>query len=133
MADSEQEQNRSEQATPFKLKEARERGMVAKSAEFNGAIATLAFIGLLYVAGRGMFERLARLDASLLSRAHRFDFSEAAALAWLSAVLVEKLNPLAPGFALLILPRLLPRTETTSLVIFFEPHTSGFDRANPAA
>src|SRR5258705_11187295 len=103
MADNEQEQNRGEPASPFKLKEARDRGMVAKSTEFNGAIATFAFIGLLYVAGRGMFERLARLDASLLSQAHRLDFSEAAALAWLSAVLLGTLSQLPPVFGLLVL------------------------------
>jgi flagellar biosynthetic protein FlhB len=133
MADSEQEQNRSEQATPFKLKEAQERGMVAKSTEFNGAVATLAFIGLLYVAGQSMFERLARLDAALLSRAHRFDFSEAAALAWLSSVLVETLSQLAPVFALLVLAGVLASLVQTGLVFSFEPLKPDFDRVNPVA
>ena len=43
---AEQEQNRSEAPTPFKLKRAREKGMVARSAELGflgGLVALLGF------------------------------------------------------------------------------------------
>ena len=133
MAESEQEQNRSEPATPFKLKEARDRGMVVKSIEFNGVIATLAFVALVFVAGRGMFERLARLDASLLSQAHLLDFSEATALAWLSAVLMETLSQLAPVFGLLLAAGVLASLLQTGPVFSFEPLKPDFDRINPAS
>ena len=92
MAESETEQNRNEPATPHKLKEARERGTVAKSAELNGVLAMLAFVALLFLGGRAMFERLARLDAALLSQAHSLDFAESALTAWLSRVLMEVLD-----------------------------------------
>lgn len=133
MAEREQEQNRSEPATPFKLKEARDRGLVVKSTEFNGVIATLAFVGLVFLAGGGMFERLARLDASLLSQAHLLGFSESAALAWLSAVLMESLGQLAPVFGVLIVAGVLASLFQTGPVFSFEPLKPDFDRINPAS
>jgi flagellar biosynthesis protein FlhB len=133
MADREQEQNRSEQATPFKLQEARNRGVVAKSIELNAVLATFAFVGLLALAGQGLFERQLRLDAALLSQAHQLAFSESAATAWLSAALLETLALLAPVFALLIVAGVGASLMQTGPVFSFEPLKPDFDRINPAA
>jgi flagellar biosynthetic protein FlhB len=133
MAEPEQEQNRSEQATPFKLKEARERGMVVKSTELNTVLVTLAFIGLLAAGGRALFERQLRLDAALLSQAHQPGFSEASALPWLSGVLMETLALLAPVFAVIVIAGVLASLLQTGPVFSFEPLKPDFDRVNPAS
>ena len=59
MAEQEQEQNRSEEATPFKLRRAREKGMVARSLDlgFFGGLAALA--AFLLIAGDAVAARLA--------------------------------------------------------------------------
>jgi flagellar biosynthetic protein FlhB len=133
MADHDQEQNRSEQATPFKLKEARDRGMVAKSAELNSFVVTLAFVALLYGYGRGMLERLLRLDAGLLSQAHRLDFSEAALGTWLPAALLDTLGLLLPVFGVLVAAGVIASLAQTGPVFTFEPLKPDLDRVNPVA
>ena len=45
---AEQEQNRTEPATPFKLREARRRGQVVKSLEVNSLLLLSALLALLY-------------------------------------------------------------------------------------
>src|SRR5262245_22877631 len=133
MADQEQEQNRSEQATPFKLKEARDRGVVAKSMEMNTVLVSLAFVALLFGGGRSLFERQLRLDAALLSQAHRPGLSEETAVAWLSAVLVETMWLLAPVFAVCVVAGVAASLMQTGPVFSFEPLKPDFDRVNPAS
>ena len=133
MAEREQEQNRSEQATPFKLQEARNRGVVAKSIELNAVLATLAFVCLLSLAGPGLFERQLRLDAALFSQAHRLAFSESALITWLTAALFETLALLVPVFALLIVAGVGASLMQTGPVFSFEPLKPDFDRINPAS
>jgi flagellar biosynthetic protein FlhB len=133
MAEREQEQNRTEQPTPFKLKEARDRGAVAKSVELTSVAVLFAFIGLLYIAGRSLWERQLRLDTALLSQAHRLDFSESAATAWLSGVLIDTLGLLAPVFLVLVAAGILAVLVQTGPVFSFHPLKPDFDRINPAS
>src|SRR6266853_75601 len=133
MADQEQEQNRGEQATPFKLKEARDRGMVAKSQELNSVMVILAFVALLFASGRGLLERQLRLDAALLSQAHQLVFSESAVSGWLSAALLDTLGLLVPVFALIAAAGVLASLLQTGPVFSFEPLKPDFDRINPVA
>ncbi len=133
MADQEQEQNRNDPATPFKLKEAHDRGVVAKSTELNTAFITLAFLGLLFASGRTLFERQLRLDAALLSQAHQPGFSESVALAWLSGVLMETLALLAPVFIVVLIAGVLASLLQTGPVFSFQPLKPDFDRINPAS
>lgn len=61
-----QEQNRSEAATPFKLKRAREKGMVARSVELGflgGLLGLAAFLG---IAGEGFARKLGELTRETL-------------------------------------------------------------------
>lgn len=133
MAERDQEQNRNEPATPFKLKEARERGSVAKSTELSSALVTLALIGMLYVGGRTLLERQLKLDAALLSQAGTLGFSEAAAWSWLSSALVATVTLLAPFFAAALLVGALAGFAQTGPVFSFQPLKPDFDRLNPAS
>jgi flagellar biosynthetic protein FlhB len=133
MAEQEQEQNRTEQPTPFKLKEARERGAVAKSVELTSVVVLFAFIALLYLAGPALWERQLRLEAALLSQAHRLGFSEAAATDWLSGLLLDTLGLLAPVFLVLVAAGILAVLVQTGPVFSFEPLKPDFDRINPAS
>jgi len=133
MAEREQEQNRTEQPTPFKLKEARDRGTVAKSMELTSVLVLFAFIGLLYVAGRSLLDRQLHLDAALLSQAHQLGFSESAATRWLSGALLDTLGLLAPVFLVLVGAAILAVLVQTGPVFSFFPLKPDFDRINPAS
>ena len=133
MADLDQEQNRSEPATPFKLKEARERGVVAKSVELNSVLITFAFVALLYAAGRQLFERQLRLDAAILSQAGELRFTESAAMAWLSSLAIDTIGLLVPLFALLVLVGIAGTLLQAGPVFSFKPLKPDFDRVNPAS
>src|SRR5262245_43037142 len=56
---AEQEQNRTEPATPFKLAEARKQGQVAKSLDFNSFVIVFALLLLLSVLGGHIETRVA--------------------------------------------------------------------------
>lgn len=133
MAEREPEQNRSEPATPFKLKEARDRGAVAKSVELNGIVAMLAFVALLAAAGPALLQRQFRVDASLLGHAHLPGFSESSAMALASALLLETLMLLAPVFAALLAAGVIASLLQTGPVFSFRPLKPDFDRVNPVA
>jgi flagellar biosynthesis protein FlhB len=133
MANQEQEQNRSEKATPFKLKEARERGVVAKSTELTSAVLILLCAAVVYVSGQGLIGRQLHLDAALLSRAHMLEFSESGASAWLSVVFMQTLELLAPLFVALIVGALLSGFLQAGPVFSFQPLQPDFDRVNPVS
>ena len=69
MAQQEQEQNRTERATPFKLKVAQKRGQVAKSMESKSCALLCAALGLLYFAGPGFGQGQLELSAALMRNA----------------------------------------------------------------
>lgn len=133
MADREQEQNRSEPATPFKLREARERGLVAKSPELNGIAALLAFVALLAAAGPALLQRQLRVDAALLGQAYLPGFSESSAAALVSTLLLETLGMLAPVFAVLVAAGLIASLVQTGPVFSFQPLKPDPQRINPVA
>jgi flagellar biosynthetic protein FlhB len=133
MADHDQEQNRTEQPTPFKLKEARARGAVAKSAELAGALVLLAFVAFLHAAGRGLWERLLRQAALLLSHAYQPGLSEASASAWLAGVVGDLLALLTPIFAVVVAAGALGVLVQTGPAFSFQPLKPDFDRINPAS
>jgi flagellar biosynthetic protein FlhB len=131
MAD--QEQNRSEAATPHKLKEAQKRGQTAKSQEAGFAVVLAALVLVLYAAGSGMARRLLELDQMLFLQAGRSDWSAAAMLAWLSAVGAAALQALAPLLAALVLAAILGNMVQVGPMLSIKALTPDFERINPAA
>src|SRR6478735_160626 len=63
----EQEQNRTEPASPFKLSEAKKRGQVAKSLDFNSFLIVCGLLCGLSIWGRAHWEQLCGLCAQLLA------------------------------------------------------------------
>jgi flagellar biosynthetic protein FlhB len=61
MAEASQEQNRSEEATPFKLQRAREKGSVARGIDLSFFAGLLALAGFLTVAGEALIGHLAEM------------------------------------------------------------------------
>jgi flagellar biosynthesis protein FlhB len=62
------EQNRSERATPFKLSKAREKGAVARGVDLGYLASLVTFIGFLWMKVRSYEPDSARTRAGLWSR-----------------------------------------------------------------
>jgi flagellar biosynthetic protein FlhB len=128
-----QEQNRSEAPTPFKLKRAREKGMVARSVElgFLGGLVALAAFGV--IAGPALMQQLAQV----MRTAFTAGIDRATEPRQAEAIFGE----LAPG---LLEPLMLLGGTVVAIVIFFEilqlrgfmftghPLKPDFSRLNPA-
>jgi flagellar biosynthesis protein FlhB len=130
---AEQEQNRSEAATPYKIQEAKKRGSVAKSMEVSSLTAIVAFLAVLYFWGAHMGQRQLGLNQRLLSQAHQVDFELSHIMAWLNGALTETLYMLAPLFILIAILAIFVSIVQTGPVFTLFPLKPDFDRINPVA
>lgn len=133
MAAEQQEQNRSEAPTPFKLRRARERGMVARSTEvgFVGGLIALAIF--LAAAGDRFAHRLAELTRRMLVTgiSQAADPGQGPALVggfyW---NIVEPLMLL--GATILVVVIALELIQLRGFVFTAQPLKPDFTRLNPA-
>jgi flagellar biosynthesis protein FlhB len=130
---AEQEQNRSEAATPFKLRQAKQRGSVAKSTEINAVFVIAAFLVCLLLWAPGAVRTQLRMDALLIQQAGAFGFSVAQVHAWLSTALVGSLAVLLPLFGAIMLAGVLSSLVQHGPVLSTHPIKPDFNRINPAA
>lgn len=130
---AEQEQNRTEAPTPFKLKKAREKGVVARSAEvgFLGGLVALAGFGA--VAGPAMVGKLAELmRKSLSSGINRAD-DPGQVQAMIGDLARAAMAPLALlGATILAVVIFLEILQLRGLIFTAQPFKPDFSRLNPA-
>ncbi|PRC93900.1 EscU/YscU/HrcU family type III secretion system export apparatus switch protein [Solimicrobium silvestre] len=129
---SEQEQDRSEAATPYKLKEAQHRGQVSKSQEATFAAILAAFVMVLYSVGPSIARQELRLTQQVFDHAARMDWSADTTGAWLFGVLSTALLYLMPLFLAIICAAILANMAQVGAIFSFKPVTPDFDRINPA-
>lgn len=130
---AEQEQDRSEQATPFKLKEARRRGQVAKSMEINSLIILSVGLGMAYMVGESMFTGMLNLGQGIFNESHNILLSPTAAL-WLYEITLRQLiDVFWPLFAALVIAGILGNVLQTGPVFSFFPLKPDIQRLNPVA
>jgi flagellar biosynthetic protein FlhB len=129
---AEGEQDRSENATPFKLQKAREKGSVAKGTDLGFLTSMAAFLGYLWIAGPGIGRSIAEawrkaiIGGTGLAEGPWVALSVAPAL--FSAVLLPLLAMLGTIFAVVLLFEILQ----TGVVFSAEPLKLDFTRLNPA-
>jgi flagellar biosynthesis protein FlhB len=133
MAGQEQEQDRSEPATPFKLQEARRRGQVAKSVELSGWLMLVAATLL----GWTMFDELAAgaldLSRALFDQAGRIDLSVQATERLFAGSLALLFSLFGVFLALVTGVALLSGFVQIGPVFSAHPLKPDFNRLNPAA
>ena len=101
------DQERTEQATPKRLKEARERGQVPRSRELNTTIMLLTGSGGLLMLGEGLLDRLIALTQRGWSLERALIFDSRALTAMLGLAVGDALWSLAPFFLLVTVAALL--------------------------
>jgi flagellar biosynthesis protein FlhB len=129
---AEQEQNRTEAATPHKLKEAKKRGAVAKSTDLNSLFVIAGLVGFLYLMGWTTAKRQLSMDVAILSQAHLINFSLEQITPWLTQLLVDSVTLLAPFFLTLMVLGTLANLIQTGPIFSFDPLKPDFNRLNLA-
>ncbi len=107
MADQDRSQERTEQATPKRLKEARERGQVPRSRELNTMIMLLTGSSGLLILGESVLDRLILLTQRGWSLERAVIFDDRALSAMLGLAVGDALWSLAPFLVLVSVAALL--------------------------
>jgi flagellar biosynthetic protein FlhB len=126
------EQDRSEQATPFKLARARRKGSVARGADLGFLIAVGAFLLYMWIAGAGLGDRLAEASRAAIVTAPSLSEGSNALFALTGYVFSSVSRPLAFLCFSIFAAVLLFELVQTGIVFSAEPLKADFSRLNPA-
>ncbi len=129
----EQFQERTERATPKRLKEAREKGQVPRSRELNTAAVMIAASASLFVLGPGMADGLARILTGRLQMRRESLLDASALPGQLGASIADGLIAIAPFLAVCVVvalaaPTLLGGWSFSTKAMAFKP-----EKLNPVA
>lgn len=128
---AEQDLDRNEAATPYKLQKARERGQTAKSADVVAAVVFAAAVVYLTWRGFGAVSSQFRFDQALLIHAGRMDASGVGLWPMIERSLRDALVLCAPFFAAVMLAAVIGNMMQTGPILSFDPVKMDFDRINP--
>src|SRR3954471_21657677 len=93
---AEQEQNRSEQATPFRLEEARKQGQVAKSLDFNSLVMIWGLLGLASIWGATAWTELGTIASGLFAHAADLPLERETGAGWLAELVTAFITLMLP-------------------------------------
>lgn len=129
----EQEQNRTEKATPFKLSEAKKKGQVAKSLDFNSLIIVCGFIIAFAMMGGSQWRRLCELCAALFVDAGSIQLTDAALTEVGHRIAGEVLALVGPFAFAGIVFAVIANVVQTGFIFSAQPLKPQFERLNPVA
>lgn len=127
-----QDQDRSEKATPSKLRQARRQGQVAKSAELTACAIMLVAAAFLYSFGPELIARNLQLGAALFDQSGGIRLSVRNALNLYAGILGQLLSALALLVLAVVATGLLANFIQTGPVFSWKPLQADFKRLNPA-
>jgi flagellar biosynthesis protein FlhB len=128
---AEQDSDRSEQATPHRLEEARRKGQVAKSVDLLSCAAVAVLTVVVQASGWDGLGQLLRLSQRTLARAPDLEWSVANLASWCGQLLLAVLVLLGPLLLALVIAALLANLAQTGPVFSTEPVKPDFKRLNP--
>ncbi|XDF33450.1 EscU/YscU/HrcU family type III secretion system export apparatus switch protein [Paracidovorax avenae] len=129
---AEQDLDRNEAATPYKLQKAREKGQASKSADVVSALVLVVAVAYLSSQGADMALAQFRLDRMVLLQGAFADPGGAGLWPLVSRLLRDTLLWLAPFLAAVVLAAVLGNVLQTGPIFSFDPVTADFSRLNPA-
>jgi len=128
---AEQEQDRTEAASPFKLSEAKKRGNVAKSMDLNSVLVIGALLACLQLWAGGAALEQARLSRVLFLQAGSFHFSPTQAWQWIGTAVLQTMVVVVPLFGAVMLAGALSSFIQHGPVFSTQPLKPDFNRINP--
>ncbi|MFL6676184.1 MAG: flagellar biosynthesis protein FlhB [Massilia sp.] len=126
-----EDMDRTEQATPYKLKKAREKGQVAKSLDFVSVVVFLTAVVFLYLRGPRVLEQQFLFDRALLSESGQTLMSEAAVWSLVHAITWHLAALLGPFFGAVMLSAVVANLVQTGPLLAFEQVKADLSRLNP--
>ena len=131
MSDQASQHEKTEKASPYKVREAKKQGRVAKSSDIQhlAALSTLLVFTVCYVSDTP--ERLAALCRSILISAGHFEFNPLAINLWLNELYLEVFLIAAPLFASLMIVGIIINILQTGPVLSFSLLKPNLKRINP--
>lgn len=130
---AEQDSDRSEAATPYKLEQARERGQVGKSADVVSALVFAVAAALLYWKGWDGLVRLFTYDQALLVHVGRMHATQQTLWQAASGMIVEGVFMLVPFLGAIVIAGIVGNLAQTGPIFSAHPIQPDFDRLNPMA
>lgn len=133
MADGGDEQDKSEEATPFKLSKAREKGSVARGTDLSFLASLVAFAGFLIVAGEAMLSGLMQMMRQTLALGIVSAADPRAAIGIAGEAYSSITRPLILlGATVLSIVALCEIIQLRGFVVSAQPLVPDFTRLNPA-
>jgi flagellar biosynthetic protein FlhB len=123
--------NKSEQATPYKLEQARKKGIIAKSQELGMVVSLACAGGYIYVRGDVLFARLGALSERALSESAAIDGGGQALMQWMQRLVVETVDVIAPLIGVVLLGALLATLAQTGVLFAPAAMKPDFSKINP--
>jgi flagellar biosynthetic protein FlhB len=131
VAERDDAQERTEQATAKRLREAREQGRIARSRELNTLAMMVAAIGGLALLGPGIMDAMVRLASETLAPDPGLVRDPQRLLAALAAQVMAALHALWPLFGLLVATALLAPMALGGWSLSSQALTPRWDRLDP--
>lgn len=128
---AEQDQDRSEQATPFKLQEAKRRGQVAKSLDINSFFLIAGALVMFWLSGQRMIVDGLRVERVIFDQAHVLDFRIPSLIGWFADIALFLVSSLAPFFVVVIALAVLSNMAQTGPIFSMFPLKPDPKRLNP--
>ena len=129
MAD--EDQDKTEDATPFKLQEAKKKGQVAKSLEFNSMMVILVLLLITAIWAKSMIGSLLNLNRSIVNNAHNLEFTVPTIVHWFENILLGMFGVVAPLFLAMIIIAVLMNIFQTGPVFSFFSIKPDLKKLNP--
>ncbi|MBC3875071.1 EscU/YscU/HrcU family type III secretion system export apparatus switch protein [Undibacterium flavidum] len=129
---SDEDFDRSEDATPYKLEKAKEKGQVAKSTDAVSVLVFIVALVMLYWRGLDGMRELFRFDLALIAKMGQTDSSFASNWYLLSNMLKGGIFMLLPFFFAIMLTAIVSNLVQTGAILSTHPITPDFTKLNPA-
>ncbi|MFZ6659019.1 EscU/YscU/HrcU family type III secretion system export apparatus switch protein [Undibacterium sp. TJN19] len=124
--------DKSQEATPYKLREAQKKGQVAKSNEANFAAILAALVAIVFAVGPGMARQELGIAQHVLRDAGRTDWSSNGTLEWLLQATFDSMAVIAPLLIAICVVAVLVNVSQVGGIFSFDPITPDFTKLNPA-
>ncbi len=126
------DENKSEQATQYKLEQARKKGMIPRSQELGLVVTLVVATVYLWLFGDQMLTRLMRINARALAESGSLNGGGHALITWMAALMRQAIDAVSPLIAIVAIGALASAVLQTGFL--FAPGALKMDwtKLNPA-
>ncbi|SAL10778.1 EscU/YscU/HrcU family type III secretion system export apparatus switch protein [Caballeronia telluris] len=129
---SDHDQNKSEQATAYKLERARKKGMVPRSPDAGIVVSLACAVVYLWAKGDQTAQALAFIGAHALRDAAFLSLGSQGILVWIGQLMLRSVRSIAPFIGITVAGALLGSLMQTGLLFAPAALKADFSRLNPA-